>query len=115
MNLSFKQELTIGFLSIFIISALIVFGIVKYENQADQFTPTSLKSNTSTNQNAQTNTLTTDEILKHSTPGDCWIIVEQKVYNATEYISKHPGGERMITSYCGKDATQPFLTQAIRL
>jgi cytochrome b involved in lipid metabolism len=112
MNFSFKQELIIGFFSIIIISALIVFRAISYENQSAQFSPSTTSiSTTPKDQNTQTAALTNEEILKHSSPNDCWIIIEQKVYSVTDYLSKHPGGAGRISAYCGKDATQAFLTQ----
>jgi len=56
-------------------------------------------------------TLTSKEVQKHSQPSDCWIIVENKVYNVTDYLNLHPGGAGRITPYCGQDATQAFLTK----
>lgn len=112
MNVSFKQELIIGFLSIFIITALIVFRVESYQKQNAQFSPfTTSISTKSLDQNTQTAVLTNDEISKHSSSNDCWVVIEQKVYNVTDYLSKHPGGAGRISPYCGKDATQAFLTQ----
>jgi cytochrome b involved in lipid metabolism len=48
------------------------------------------------------------DVAKHSTPDDCWMIVNGNVYNLTSYLNQHPGGPDKITPYCGKDATQPF-------
>ncbi len=31
--------------------------------------------------------------------GDCWIIIHNKVYNITEWIPNHPGGE-IIMAVC---------------
>ena len=56
-------------------------------------------------------TLTNGEVQKHSQPSDCWIIVENKVYNVTDYLNLHPGGAGLIIPYCGADATQAFLTK----
>lgn len=53
-------------------------------------------------------TLNTQEIAKHNTTGNCWIIINSKVYNVTSYLSAHPGGVGAIAPYCGKDAAQAF-------
>jgi len=52
---------------------------------------------------------TLDEVKKHNTKKDAWTIIENKVYNISSWIPKHPGGE-IILQALGKDATQLFLT-----
>ena len=48
------------------------------------------------------------EVKKHNTKNDAWTIIENKVYNISSWIPKHPGGE-IIMQAVGKDATQLFL------
>lgn len=57
--------------------------------------------------------LDSKEIAKHNNAGDCWLLINNKVYNATSYIYSHPGGSEMIISYCGKEATQAYDTKNI--
>jgi fatty acid desaturase 2 (delta-6 desaturase) len=45
------------------------------------------------------------EVGQHKTPDDCWIIVNGKVYNVTKWLSRHPGGKRIIQHYAGEDAS----------
>ena len=56
-------------------------------------------------------TLTTTEIQKHNQASDCWLIIDNKVYSATDYLNLHPGGADRIIPYCGQDATQAFTTK----
>lgn len=56
-------------------------------------------------------TLTTEELGKHSEPKDCWITIENNVYDVSGYLVLHPGGANEITPYCGKDATTAFATK----
>ena len=50
---------------------------------------------------------TAADVALHNKSSDCWMIVQGKVYDATTYVSSHPGG-RTILSGCGKDATSMF-------
>lgn len=48
------------------------------------------------------------DIAKHNTLGDCWLAINNKVYNVTDFLSRHSGGASAITQYCGKDASAAF-------
>lgn len=50
---------------------------------------------------------TAEEVAKHKTRDDCWIIVEGKVYDITSYIDNHPGGDS-IMNRPGEDITEEF-------
>lgn len=52
--------------------------------------------------------LSAQEIAKHNSTGDCWLIISDKIYNVTNYLSAHPGGVSTIAPYCGREATQAF-------
>ena len=56
-------------------------------------------------------TLSAGEIQKHSTKNDCWSLIQGKVYNLTNYVQNHPGGQAVITNICGKDGTAAFSNQ----
>merc|ERR1719230_1623559 len=51
---------------------------------------------------------TMDEVAKHTTKGDCWVVVADQVLNVTNFLSQHPGGELAILTFAGKDATEEF-------
>jgi delta8-fatty-acid desaturase len=62
------------------------------------------------NESRKKKLVTRKEVSKHNTPNDCWIIIEEKVYNVPEsWIKIHPGGRLTIMALAGKDATEPFL------
>lgn len=47
------------------------------------------------------------EVKKHNTRKDAWTVINEKVYDITEWIDNHPGGD-IIMKAVGKDATQLF-------
>jgi len=50
-----------------------------------------------------------EEIAKHCTNGDCWLIIEGKVYDVSSYMEDHPGGyDIMLENAGGKDATDEY-------
>jgi cytochrome b involved in lipid metabolism len=48
-----------------------------------------------------------EEVSKHNHEKDCWIIVDGKVYDVTEYIFQHPGGDSIMNN-AGKDSSVGF-------
>jgi hypothetical protein len=59
-----------------------------------------------------TRVISLEEIAKHNTDTDCWIIVEGNVYDATPYLSNHPGGKDIILQH--KGAFHPVSLTRIR-
>jgi tetratricopeptide (TPR) repeat protein len=53
--------------------------------------------------------LTSDEVKKHNSAIDCWSIIDGNVYDLTNWVESHPGGNERITAICGKDGTSSFL------
>ncbi|EMG47333.1 Cytb5 Cytochrome b5 [Candida maltosa Xu316] len=49
-----------------------------------------------------------EEISKHKTHDDLWVVLNGKVYDITSYIDEHPGGEEVIIDVAGTDATEAF-------
>lgn len=45
------------------------------------------------------------EVAKHNSRDSCWVIVQGKVYDVTDYLDRHPGGSAILLQYGGKDAT----------
>ncbi|CAE7031053.1 Acadl [Symbiodinium sp. CCMP2592] len=57
--------------------------------------------------------LTRAEVAKHCTAGDCWVIVNDRVYDpwidVTGFLDEHPAGRNIILLHGGKDCTKEFL------
>ena len=47
---------------------------------------------------------TWEEIVEHDMKSSCWIVVRGKVYDVTEFVPKHPGGD-IIMDGAGGDCT----------
>ena len=43
-----------------------------------------------------------------SQPDRLWIVVDEIIYNCTDFIAEHPGGSTVIESFCGEDCTWQF-------
>jgi len=55
-----------------------------------------------------TRRVTREEVARHNTRDDCWIIISGKVYDITEWAPHHPGGAGIARMYAGKEATAEF-------
>jgi cytochrome b involved in lipid metabolism len=51
---------------------------------------------------------TMNEVSNHDKKNDCWIIINNMVYDVTNFLDIHPGGKSMIMMVAGKDATEYF-------
>ncbi|WFD08209.1 4-hydroxysphinganine ceramide fatty acyl 2-hydroxylase [Malassezia vespertilionis] len=51
-------------------------------------------------------TFTRAEIAKHNKASDCWVTYKGRVYNITEFLEDHPGGEEVVLEYAGKDIAE---------
>jgi len=49
-----------------------------------------------------------EEVAKHTTKEDCWVILHGRVLDVTKFLGEHPGGELAILTFAGKDATAEF-------
>ncbi|ODQ52508.1 hypothetical protein SAICODRAFT_93394 [Saitoella complicata NRRL Y-17804] len=52
--------------------------------------------------------LTGEEVAKHNSKDDCWVIIHGKAYDVTNFLPDHPGGQAIILKYAGKDATAAY-------
>jgi len=55
-----------------------------------------------------TKVVSLDELRQHTTKESIWVLINKKVYDVTNFIDEHPGGDEVILSEAGKDATEAF-------
>jgi predicted heme/steroid binding protein len=53
-------------------------------------------------------TITRADVAKNNTDESCWIIIDAKVYDLTDFLEAHPGGEAVLKQVAGTDATEAF-------
>ena len=51
---------------------------------------------------------TIEEVSFHNNEDDAWIIINDDVYDITDFLDQHPGGKMILMSLLGKDATDFF-------
>mmetsp|Transcript_56857 Transcript_56857/g.133590 ORF Transcript_56857/g.133590 Transcript_56857/m.133590 type:complete len:272 (+) Transcript_56857:79-894(+) len=49
-----------------------------------------------------------EEVEKHTSKDDAWLILFGEAIDVTQFIPVHPGGEEMMLMYLGKDATKDW-------
>jgi len=49
-----------------------------------------------------------EEVAKHNTPDDLWLMIDNRVYDVTKFQKLHPGGAQLLQKYGGKDCTEAF-------
>ena len=52
------------------------------------------------------------EVAKHAQTKDCWIVIDGEVYDVSKWLSRHPGGVRVLRHYAGEDATVGWYNRA---
>lgn len=52
-----------------------------------------------------------EELSKHKSKTDCWISIDDQVYDITDFISNHSGGSEVLLGLAGSDVTHIFKSQ----
>lgn len=97
-----------------IILGVIVLGGGYYLLTTQSQTPTppdttSSESSAQGSELAEVEKYTLEEVARHGSKDDCWLAIDGKIYDVTEYIKGgfHPGKEAILMG-CGKDASEMF-------
>lgn len=53
-------------------------------------------------------TFTRDEVAQRTTEDAIWCIIDHRVYDLTDFLDAHPGGNVVLQQVAGKDATSEF-------
>lgn len=51
---------------------------------------------------------TMEEVAKHNTKDDLWVVVKGVVMDLSNWLDEHPGGPQAIMNFMGRDATEEF-------
>ncbi|KAF1995376.1 cytochrome b5 [Amniculicola lignicola CBS 123094] len=51
---------------------------------------------------------TYSDVSEHASKKDLFLVVHDKVYNASSFVDEHPGGEEVLLDVGGQDATEAF-------
>jgi len=52
--------------------------------------------------------MTAEEVARHSSSDDAWMVLHGHVLDVTHWANQHPGGAKLILDNAGKDATRIF-------
>ncbi len=106
-----------------VLTSILTAGLVFYQD--NKTSKSSLfKAKTVQNVTSSTNTSTTkitpsnktmtlnmNEISKHNSETDCFMLISGKVYDITSFFGSHPGGNSTMAPTCGTDATNAYMTK----
>ena len=92
-------------ITIILILALIIGAILFINNYNTK--NKKLSENIPSRNDTIAQTYKMDEVIKHSTKEDCWIIINKKVVNVTDFIASGQHNDQILQG-CGKDATEMF-------
>lgn len=49
-----------------------------------------------------------DEVANKNNSQGAWIVIHNSIYNVTEFLNEHPGGEEVLLEQAGNDGTEAF-------
>ncbi|SPC60721.1 probable cytochrome b5 [Ustilago sp. UG-2017b] len=58
--------------------------------------------------NSNEKKISMEELKQHNSHEDLWLLIDGKVYNVSKFLDEHPGGDEVLVTEAGKDATEAF-------
>ena len=58
--------------------------------------------------------LSFSDVMRHSSPSDCWVVINDVVYDVTAFVDAHPGGAQTLSNEGGSDATSESIHSIIQ-
>ena len=52
--------------------------------------------------------ITKEEVARHRTAGDLWIVVDGAILDVSAFAAEHPGGDDVLLEAGGRDATEEY-------
>ncbi|PSN39277.1 Cytochrome b5 [Blattella germanica] len=49
-----------------------------------------------------------EEVAHKNNSQNAWIVIHNSVYDVTQFLNEHPGGEEVLLEQAGKDGTEAF-------
>lgn len=57
---------------------------------------------------AEEKTFSLKEVANHNSNKSSWIVIHNSIYDVTQFLNEHPGGEEVLLEQAGKEATEAF-------
>lgn len=112
------NKLLPGIIGLIIVAGVGAFALFQMQSRSvatrDTTNPSEVMQTseaTSTTPTASGQTYSVAEVATHKDASSCWTIIDGVVYDLTQWIGRHPGGERAILGICGIDGTAAFRGQ----
>eukprot|EP01041_Mallomonas_annulata_P004222 gene4222-8400_t len=83
-----------------LIIALVVYTVLSKQNVQPTKKPKALLEK-------KMSYFTKGDVALHNQKSDAWIIVDNKVYDVTDYVDFHPGGDSILSNV-GRDSSEGF-------
>lgn len=96
------------FYALIVVLVLAVAGVLGYVLLVDNDDSDDTDTSADTSEKADVDKYTLEEVATHDSEDDCWIVVGEKIYDATEYINEHPAGPESVVANCGTDDTEGY-------
>ncbi len=51
------------------------------------------------------------EVARHATGEDCWMVINDQIYDFSAYLPQHPANPSVFLPWCGKEASDAYRTK----